>query len=377
MIMITFTLTLGCATEPSKAASPHAAAKSLLEGFIADRNTPGLQYAIFDAHNSLFEFNGGLADIKNGKSMTPETTLMAYSMTKTITAATVLILAHERLIDLEAPIQEYLPDFPYGDKVLVRHLLSQTSGLPNPIPLRWVHLAGMHERFNEKSALEHVATENPDLSFAPGEKYAYSNLSYWYLGQLISRVSGISYQEVLKRKLFTPLEISENEMNFVISNVPWHSKGYLKKWSFMNFLKGFLTDSKFFGEYEDGWLEVLPHYPNGPAFGGIIGSAAGFKKFLQDQLQARSRLLGSDTKDLFYSQQQSNRGEAVAMTLGWHIDELDGIRYFYKEGGGAGYHSEMRIYPSKGTGSVILTNSTGFNTRKSLSRVDALFLKGR
>jgi hypothetical protein len=58
------------------------------------------------------------------------------------------------------------------------------------------------------------------------------------------------------------------------------------------------------------------------------------------------------------------------MTLGWHVGELNGLRYFYKEGGGAGFHCEMRIYPSIGLASVIMTNKTSFDSRKELSRID-------
>lgn len=349
-------------------------ARNLLNQFIINKETPGIQYAVFDTSRSLFEFTGGFADIKSGKLMTSDTTLMAYSMTKTITAVAVLKLVEKKHLDLESPVQKYLPSFPYGEKVLVRHLLAQTSGLPNPIPLRWVHQVHEHDQFDEKAALKQIAKDHPKLSFKPGEKYAYSNISYWYLGELLEKISGITYQEFEKNKIFAPLGISENEMSFSFKDPALRAKGYLKKWSFMNFVKGFVTDSNFWGDYEDGWLEILPHYPNGASFGGIIGNVNGFKKFLQDQLKNSSGLLNLETKALFY-QQQHNANGPIEMTLGWHIGTLDGVRYYYKEGGGAGYHSEMRIYPSKKIASVILTNSTGFNSRFSLSQVDSLFVK--
>jgi D-alanyl-D-alanine carboxypeptidase len=62
------------------------------------------------------------------------------------------------------------------------------------------------------------------------------------------------------------------------------------------------------------------------------------------------------------------------MTLGWHFGNLEEIQYFYKEGGGAGFHCEMRIYPAIGLVSVIMTNNTSFNTRKQLSRIDKIFV---
>ena len=65
------------------------------------------------------------------------------------------------------------------------------------------------------------------------------------------------------------------------------------------------------------------------------------------------------------------------MTLGWHVSKLQGNRFFFKEGGGAGYHSEMRLYPAKGIGSIVMVNKTLFNSKKFLNQVDLEFLKNR
>jgi D-alanyl-D-alanine carboxypeptidase len=76
-------------------------------------------------------------------------------------------------------------------------------------------------------------------------------------------------------------------------------------------------------------------YPNGPAFGGIVGTARGFGIFLQDQLRRHSQLFDDTTRGLFYASQATAAGKPVPMTLGWHVAELDGKRFF-KEGGGGG-----------------------------------------
>ena len=62
------------------------------------------------------------------------------------------------------------------------------------------------------------------------------------------------------------------------------------------------------------------------------------------------------------------------MMLGWHIDEINGVTSYYKEGGGAGFHCEMRIYPENGLASVIMANKTSFNSRKILSELDVNFV---
>jgi hypothetical protein len=65
------------------------------------------------------------------------------------------------------------------------------------------------------------------------------------------------------------------------------------------------------------------------------------------------------------------------MTLGWHVGETDGTVYFFKEGGGGGFHSEMRLYPTKGIASVVMANSVELNSTKFLNRVDSVFWEPR
>lgn len=65
------------------------------------------------------------------------------------------------------------------------------------------------------------------------------------------------------------------------------------------------------------------------------------------------------------------------MTLGWHVGERDGTRFFYKEGGGGGFHCMMRLYPSDGIGTVVMTNATGFDVRGLLETADASLMRSR
>jgi CubicO group peptidase (beta-lactamase class C family) len=301
--------------------------------------------------------------------------MMIYSMTKTITAAAVLLLVERGEIALEDPVTRYLPDFPYGKEVKIRHLLSQTSGIPNPIPLRWIHLAEEHAHFDQQAALREILEENPELDFTPGDRFAYSNISYWLLVYVIEKASGTGYEEYVRQNVFRKLAIPEAEIGFVIPSPEHHAKGYLPKWSLMNIFKSFVVDSRFAGDYEDNWLHVYDHYLNGPSFGGVIGTAHAIGIFLRDQLQDTSRLVSPETKALFFQQQKDNQGQPIPMTLGWHIGSVDGVQFFFKEGGGGGFRSEMRIYPSAGIASVVMVNNASFNPGAFLKNVDREFFK--
>jgi CubicO group peptidase (beta-lactamase class C family) len=341
----------------------------------AGSRVPGLQYIVVNAYGTLFKYAGGWADIQNRKAMTLDTTMMAYSMTKTFTAVAILQLVEHGKLGLGYEMDRYLPDTPYyGRHITIRQLLDHTSGIPNPIPLRWAHLVEEGASFDEDAALARVLRNNPKLAFEPGRKFAYSNIGYWLLGKIAEQAAGRSYQDYVRANILKPLGLSAYEMDFVIPDPARHANGYLAKYSLMNLVRGFVIDRKFLGEYEGKWLRLKSHHLNGPAFGGLVGAAHGFSRFLQDQLRTESVLFGPETKRLLETRQTDNAGRLIPMTLGWHVGETDGAVYFFKEGGGGGFHCEMRLYPTTGIASVAMVNSAGFNSTKFLNRVDHMYL---
>jgi CubicO group peptidase (beta-lactamase class C family) len=347
---------------------------SQLDEVFRNAKTPGIQFLVVAPEHIIFEYAGGWADIAARRELTAATTMMAYSMSKTITAAAVLQLVESKKVRLDDPIDVYLEFQPYGPDVTVRQLISHTSGIPNPIPLRWVHPAARHDSFDERAALASVLSEHPKLSFPPGTKYRYSNIGYWLLGSIIERASGEPFQSYVRRHLLQPLGVMSRELGYAVADHRDHAKGYLEKYSFMNLVKRFVIASDLIGGYEGRWLHLNEHYANGAAFGGLVGNARGFGKFLQDQLRPHSALFADATRELFYAPEREKTGQSIPMTLGWHIGTANGVRFFYKEGGGGGFHSLMRAYPSLGIGTVVMTNATGFGVRQLLDAMDRRFL---
>lgn len=337
-------------------------------------NQPGIQYVVVNSDSVIFEYSAGQADIKNKVALSSGHTMAAFSMTKTLTAIGILQLFEQHKIQLDDEISLYV-EHPYSVEITIRQLLSHTSGLPDPLPLKWVHLAKQHNGFNEKKALEKVLLENPKASSLPGEKYQYSNIGYWLLGGVIEKVSGLSYSQYIRKNIFEPLHLSKHEIGFSIVQDNNHAKGYLKKYSFMNLLKPFLIEPTTWADYEENWLHINNVYLNGPAFGGAIGSASAFSRILQSLLSEQSVLLSAKTKQHLYAQQQDHSGNSIDMTLGWHIGELNDNKYYFKEGGGAGFHAEMRIYPEMNLATVLMVNRTSFNTNKYLSKLDLVVMR--
>ena len=347
---------------------------SRLDALIRASKTPGIQYVVVKPERIAFEYAGGRADIAARRPMNVATTMMAYSMTKIITAVAVLQLVEAGAVRLDSPADSYLESLPYGSEVTVRQLLAHTSGVPHPIPLSWVHPAERHDAFDERAALAAVLRKHPKLSFPPGTRYRYSNIGYWLLGQIVERVSGEGFSSYVAERVLRPLGITPAEVGFAVPHQRNHAQGYLEKYSFLNLVKRFLIDRALIGEYQANWLHIHDHYLNGAAFGGLVGTARGFGRFLQDQLRPRSRLFSNTTRRLLYTPQHIRNGKAIPVTLGWHIGAMGGTRYYYKEGGGGGFHCLMRLYPASGVGTVVMTNATGFNVAGFLDEADPHFL---
>jgi len=343
--------------------------RECLDQWVADGASPGLQCTTVNRSGACLTHAVGFADVGARTELAATTRLMAYSMSKTITAAAVLKLAAAGRLDLDDPAERYI-DIPYGPAVTVRGLLSHTAGLPNPIPLRWVHLPPQHGSFDERAALRAVVTRNTSLAATPGTRFAYTNLGYWLLGAIVEVCTQQRFTDYVDRELLAPLGIGSHELGY--SLVPANTaSGYLEKWSWLNLLKRFVIDSAYFDRYEGSWLKIRSHYVDGPAFGGLIGTTAAFGVWLAD-LNGESRTLPSAARAWLFEQQHLTSGEPVPMTLGWHIGELDGSRYYFKEGGGGGFHSMMRLHPERGFGSIIIGNATGFRASKALDEIDRL-----
>jgi CubicO group peptidase (beta-lactamase class C family) len=177
--------------------------RAYLDSLIQTNRIPGIQYVVVDEQGIRFEYYGGRRDIGANLPVTEQTTFMASSSTKALTAAAILQLLKQGQIELDKSLSAYYPAHPYGDQVTIRHLLNQTSGIGNPAPVKWLHTVEEHPAFDEAQALKKVLNAHSKLAFPPGDKYAYSNISYWLLGQVIQEVSGQCYCDYMHQNVVT------------------------------------------------------------------------------------------------------------------------------------------------------------------------------
>lgn len=356
--------------------SPEFKATRVLDDMIDGGDTPGLQYIMLSRDIILFEYNSGLSSLPDSTPVSAATTFNAFSVTKTFTALAVLQLLEKGMLVLDDTVQYYLKDLPYDAPITIRQLLNHTSGVPNPMPLKWVHLVDEHAGFNYDEFVNRLIRENNKLDDNPGEHYAYSNIGYLILGKLIASVSGIDYRSYVRTQIIDLLPLKDDaSLDFKISDTLVHARGYIKTWSFLNFGLNFLFDkSKFMDDSYQGWTQFKHFYMDGYSFGGLIGNAQGFAIYLKTLL-GDNYLIRDEIKQELFETQYTRDGKLIDMCLGWFRGKLGDTIYFTHAGGGGGYYCEIRLYPEKKLASVIMFNKTGVSDKRILDEVDVFFLE--
>ncbi|WP_336084200.1 serine hydrolase domain-containing protein [Nocardia sp. SSK8] len=157
----------------------------------------------------------GLADAASGTPIPADRPVHVRvgSITKTFTAAVVLQLVAEHRVELDAPVDTYLPGLLTGDGIdgrviTVRQILGHRSGLPEPVlPGMDEHQAAVRGRTFTPAQAVALALRNP-ARFTPGTRFEYANINYHVAGMLIEAVTGHRYGDELRDRILTPLDLS-------------------------------------------------------------------------------------------------------------------------------------------------------------------------
>ena len=152
----------------------------------------------------LFEKGYGLADRERSAPVTPRTKFYIASISKSFTAAAVLLLQERGKLRVEDPVSRFVKDFPGGERITIHNLLTHTSGIADYV--RVPDFAELSKRPYTTSEVVALFRDKP-LLFNPGERSGYSNSNYVLLANIIEKVSGSSYAEFLRVNFFEPFRM--------------------------------------------------------------------------------------------------------------------------------------------------------------------------
>jgi D-alanyl-D-alanine carboxypeptidase len=309
---------------------------------------PGVQYALSDGKGLRFERCVGFADVGTRRPVSPSTLFMAASCTKVVTTAAVLALVESGKLELDGSLSATYAEHPYGSRLTIRQLLAHTAGVPNPLPLNWLHRLE-DAKFDEERALAAVLRAHPRLQSPPGARYRYSNLGYWLLGKAIERASGLPYARYVEEVVLPPPERPTAELSFQPAEPSALARGYERAWSPLGMFARVAVRASLRDGRDGPWLRFARVAMNGPSYGGLFATARGFCKWLRSELAV-------------------GRSEP----LGWRTGTLGGVAYLGKPGGGPGFCGNVRLYPGLGLATAWFANRMVAQETKIVALTDAV-----
>lgn len=306
-------------------------ADDVVRSWMESRQIPGSALIVVKDGKIVKAGNYGYADLLSKTRVTDSTVFEIASMTKQFTAAAVMLLVEEKKLGLDESISKYLPNLPAEwSSITIRRLLDHTSGLYDD----WDE---NNEYFQSKTSDEEFldALKKSTLKFKPGERYRYS-CGPFIVGMIVSRVTGMSYAEFMRTRIFEPVGMTSTYVNG--SATPKDvATGYVMR---------------------DGKLQngvQLPKAAHARGDVGISTTAGDLVKWLEAHEDGRF-LKPSSLREIF-AFAKLNDGSTIPSGLGWWLNPIRGepIRH---HGGGfrTGFNSTINWYPKSRLAVILLAN---------------------
>jgi CubicO group peptidase (beta-lactamase class C family) len=321
-----------------------------------DPHGPGLALAVVKHGEPIHRMGYGMANLEWKQPIGPDTVLALGSLTKPFTAQAVLLLAAEGKLRLDDPLTDHLPDYPDpGQRITVAHLLTHTSGIPN-----FITRPGYWER---ESWIARTPQELPMLfaqlllDFAPGERYSYSNSAYCLLGLLIEQLSGMTYGDFVRARIFAPLGMTHSHYLRHEAVIPRRAAGYEP-------VAGGAD-----GYEHARYLNAAYTYSAG-ALGSTLEDL-----ILWDRALHEHRLLDAATQERMQTPVRLTDGRTAGYGLGWGLSTYRGRQVVHHAGGVPGFSSFFGRFVDEELTVIVLSNVAGFDAAGLAAQVSNLALE--
>ena len=311
---------------------------------------PGISVAVARDGRIIWSEGFGWADFEQHVPVTTATEFRIGSISKSLTSAAVGLLVEEGKLDLDAPVQRYVPSFPEK---------------PWPITTRLVagHLAGIrHYRGAEfvlyrryDSVLQSLDIFKDDsLLFQPGTKFSYSSYGWNLVSAVIEGASGDNYLHFMRTRVIEPLHLTHTSPDWLDSIIPHRTRYYARSGG--------------------TWVNT-PAVDNSYKWAG-----GGFLSTAEDLVTYGSALLEpgflkAETLRLLFTSQRTTDGRASGYGIGWFIGRDSTLGPVYSHGGGSiGGTSDLVILPASHLVIAIVTNMTDATLGRLVSDLERVFL---
>lgn len=306
---------------------------------------PGLALAIVQGNQVVYVKGDGRAHT-DGSPVSSQTPFMIGSTTKSITALAVMQLVEAGKIELDAPVQTYIPWFRVADEsaaaqITVKHLLIQTSGFSGSAGHVELAASDTSEQAIENSVR---ALKDVTLVRAPGEAYEYSNINYTVLGLVVQMVSERSYESYIQERVYDPLKMSHSYISLDEARRNGMSTGHVT----------------FFG------LPIAKDVPfNGGNIAGgyLICSAEDLAHYLIAQLNEGHygdvSVLSPQGMGAMHEPLVKTETPSDSYGMGWHVSPVNGVPSIWHDGDNANFSANLLMAPQEKLGIAVLSNANG------------------
>ena len=301
---------------------PSEAAEKYLRSEFRD-NSPGAAVLIARGERVIFRGNYGLAVTKTKTPITSDTVFDIGSISKSFTAAAILLLAEEGKLQLSDPLTRHLPEISrFKQTITLHHLLTHTSGLP--------HFEPEEDRTRRQWPPEEIVrwhSRQSKLQFAPGERYDYCNGGYVLLSVVVEKITGKPFAEFVRERIFAPLGMQRTSLRLASAQISNRATGYRVA-----------DDSAFLIISDSDGLNVQGD-------GGIQSTVEDLLRYALSWRTAS--LLKPETIRLALTPATLNDGKRIAYGYGWGLSRLDGHVMVSHDGRARGFRAYLAMFPGE------------------------------
>lgn len=355
LVLLFFTLIFanGCKTEVQNESNDFESRVDSIFLEYDNLDKPGAAVAVVKNGEIVFQKGYGSANLEYDIPVTPSTIFHIASVSKQFTVFSILLLADEGKLNFDDDVRKYIPEVPdFGETITLRHLASHTSGLRD----QWNLLAMAGWRLDDVITKEHVlklVANQKELNFEPGEEYTYCNTGFTLLAEVVSRVSGKSFSEFTKSKIFDPLKMT-NTLFYDDHEKIVKNRAYSYYSDNLGFKKSVLSyanvgATSLFTTVEDLSLWALN-----------FGSPKVGNQEIIDQMNSLATL---------------NNGETFEGAYGQFRNQYKGLDQIQHGGADAGYRSYLGRFPDQKFAVSVFSNYAAANTEGLALRIADIFLE--
>ncbi|MGH4124128.1 MAG: serine hydrolase [Clostridium sp.] len=320
----------------------------VLNEYTVKNYIPGLAVGVVYDNEVIYTKGFGVKNIETKEKVDEYSLFHMASVSKTFVVTGIMQLVEQGKIKLDSHLIEYLPYFELKDdrykKITIRQMLSHISGMPDEEDYEWdkpQYDAGALERYVR-------SLKDKELMWEPGEKFAYSNIAFEILGDVIAKVSGVSFEDYMKENILDVLKMKES--NFLKPLVS----------------KELLTSPHILGienPYGAKVSEVFPynraHGPSSTLCSNVVELCNYAIANMNEGRFEKTKILEANSYEELWKQQAVTGwgGYTSQIGLAWFLGEYKGNKVRSHNGGDTGFRSNLITLPERGIAIAIMANS--------------------